>query len=82
MFFYVPVKIENFLQSLVALGVDDIKFPNIYLYFSTGLVGTKLDSSLEVMSPDRVQQSHFFPLSISTATIFFSNLSAYKIHSK
>lgn len=56
MFLYIPVRIESFLQLLRGLGAEDyIKFPNISLYFSTGLIGTELYSSLEAMSPNTLQ---------------------------
>lgn len=53
MSFYIPIKIESFLQLLGGLGVEDyIKFPNISLYFSAGLAGIELYSSLEATPPD------------------------------
>jgi len=57
MFFYIPVKTESFLQSSGGLGIEDYtKFPNISPYFSVGLVGTGLHSSLEATSPNTILQ--------------------------
>lgn len=50
MLVYIPPKTESFLQQLGALVEEYYKqFPNISLYFSTGLVVTELHSSLEAL---------------------------------